>query len=115
MATSPHYPYLHIHYSVRDQAETVWAYIDTGFDGYLIIPDQLVEHLGSGDHLARWELGDGSLAIGDEYLGYAQLMDFPERMPVRITCLGNEYLVGRGIIDQWRVTLEHGQTVHIDP
>jgi len=99
---------------VRQHTETIWAYIDTGFDGYLIVPERLVNELGEGDYLARWELGDGSLGMGDEYLGQGQLAAFPERMPIRVSCLGNEYLVGRGILDHWRVTLDHGRAVHVD-
>lgn len=60
---------------MRRHTATVWAYIDTGFDGYLIVPEHLGDEFGEGDYLARWELGDGSLVTGDEYLGRAQLTD----------------------------------------
>jgi len=63
MAISPRYPYLEVRFRIRSYEETVLAYIDTGFDGYVIIPSDYRRRLGAGDHVSRWELGDGSLVV----------------------------------------------------
>ena len=56
MVLSPRYPYLEVWFRVRSYEETVLAYIDTGFDGYLLIPFAYRRQLGAGDHISRWEL-----------------------------------------------------------
>lgn len=114
MITSPRYPYLEIWVRVRSYEEVVLAYIDTGFDGYVILPSRYAKRLGACDYVSRWELGDGSLALAEEYLGAARVVGLAKETPVRITCLGTEYLVGRRIIDQFRLIFDHGQAVHIE-
>jgi hypothetical protein len=78
-----------------------------------MVPANYRRRLGLGDHLSRWELGDGSLVLSEEYLGTAQVVGI--KMPVRITCLGEEFLVGRGIVDRFRLIFDRGQRVQIEP
>ncbi len=99
---------------MRSHEETISAYIDTGFDGYLIIPASYTRQLKKGDYLSRWELGDGSLAVAEEYLGVAGVVGLAGEFPVRITCLGDQFLVGRGIIDRFRLVLDHGKQIQIE-
>lgn len=70
MVISLDYPYLKVAIALRSYQEEVLAYIDTGFDGYLIIPVSLVQQLGKPDYISRWELGDESLPEGQDYVGY---------------------------------------------
>jgi predicted aspartyl protease len=111
---SLHYPYLEIWFRVRSYEEQISAYIDTGFDGYLILPSVYRRRLGPGDYLSRWELGDGSLAAAEEYLGMARIVGFAKDISARIACLGNECLVGRGIIDRFRITFDRGQRIEVE-
>ena len=60
------------------------TYIDTGFDGYLIIPDYLVNELGEPDYVSEWELGDGSIVDAQDYLGLLEIVGLEENIEVRI-------------------------------
>jgi hypothetical protein len=54
---------------LRSYQTEVPVYIDTGFDGYLIVPVNLTQELGEPDYISRWELGDGSLIECQDYAG----------------------------------------------
>ena len=69
MVTSQRFPFIEIWFRVRDFEKQVFAYIDTGFDGFLIVPAELSKSFGKADLVSVWELGDGSLAEGLDYLG----------------------------------------------
>ena len=73
MLVSNRYPYLEITFRIKQVTEKKWAYIDTGFDGYLIIPSKHSLILGDADYVGRWELGDSSLVESNEYLGEIQI------------------------------------------
>lgn len=113
MLTSEDYPYLEVQVMVRDYKTQVRAYLDTGFDGYLIVPLSLATNLGMEDCVTQWELGDGSLIEAKEYFGAIEIPGLRTSLPARITSLGDEFLIGRGIIDQLRVTFDHGQKIEV--
>ena len=54
MIVSENYPYVQVRLSVREQQFEVQAYIDAGFDGYVIVPDWYGLMLGLGDYVSRW-------------------------------------------------------------
>ena len=114
MIVSENYPYVQVRLSVREQQFEVQAYIDTGFDGYVIVPDWYGLMLGLGDYVSRWRLGDGSEVEAEDYLGTAEIVGLPMAIPARISRLGNEFMIGRGIIDHFRVTFNRGQTIEIE-
>lgn len=114
MIVSDRYPYLQVHLVIRAHQSQAWAYIDTGFDGYVIIPEGLAEEIGAEDYVVRWELADGSLVEAAEYLGTVEVIGVSEPLPVRVTVLGMEVLIGRGLVDRFRVTLDHGQRILVE-
>ncbi len=114
MIVSENYPYVQVQLSVREQQFEIQAYIDTGFDGYAIVPAWYGLMLGLGDYVSRWKLGDGSEVEAEDYLGTASIVGLPVTIPVRISRLGNECMIGRGIIDHFRVTFDRGQTIEIE-
>jgi len=110
---STDYPYLRVRFQVGSQADAVLAYIDTGFDGYLVVPAEEGKKLGPGDYISRWEMADSSFALAEEYLGTVWIEGIREGIPARITCLGDEFFVGRGIVDQFQVVFDHGKRIQI--
>lgn len=67
---TPAYPYVEIEFVVGAfHSSTVLAYVDSGFDGYLIIPTAQTSLLGPPQFSAPWELGDGSIVQAHEYRG----------------------------------------------
>lgn len=99
MIISENYPYLKVKFNIGAYESRISAYLDTGFDGYLVVPISLASSLGQGDYLARWELGDGCIVEAFEYLGVLEIVGLGTAIKARITLLGNDYLVGRGLIE----------------
>lgn len=67
MIVSHNYPYLDIGYWIGDQKFQGSAYVDTGFDGCLIVPEAEAKKLMVPFHPTIVELGDGSLRLAHEY------------------------------------------------
>ena len=114
MVSSQDYPYLKVRLALRSYQTEVLAYIDTGFDGYLIAPVDVTQVLGKPDYISRWELGDGSLTEGQDYLGSVRIIGLPDNIEAHITAIGNEFIIGRAVIDQYRVILDHGRRVDVE-
>jgi len=114
MIVSTRFPYLEIQVTVRGKTVQDWAYIDTGFDGYVVVPHNQVQVLGPGDYVSLWELGDASLAPAEEYLGQVRLMGTATDLLARVTALGDEYLIGRALLDRWRIIFDRGQGVEVE-
>jgi predicted aspartyl protease len=113
---TPAYPYVEIEFIVGTfRSPTILAYVDTGFDGYLIIPIAQASFLGPPHFSAPWELGDGSVVHAQEYRGDILVSGLAVNIPARITLLGEEYLVGRSVVDHLRITFDHGQRLMLEP
>lgn len=111
----PAYPYVEIEFTVGAfRSPTLLAYVDTGFDGYLIIPATQTSLLGPPQFSAPWELGDGSVVQAQEYRGDILVSGLAVTIPARITLLGEEYLVGRRVVDHLRMTFDHGQRLLLE-
>lgn len=111
---SSHFPYLPLRLSVGDYSGSLEALVDTGFDGDVALPPGLLANGGSPDEYLTWALADGSEVLAAAFLGAARLGDL-DPFPVLVTVLGDEPLMGRGIIDRFRVILDHGQRVVLEP
>lgn len=109
------YPYLNVEFTIRDYQEIRQAYIDTGFDGYLVIPRNLMDSIGEEDFMSPWELADGSVIWVPEYLGQIRVIDVGKSFPALMSCVGNEFLIGRGVIDGFRVVFDHGKRIIVEP
>jgi predicted aspartyl protease len=112
---TPAYPYVGVEFAVGAyRSPTVLAYVDTGFDGYLIIPATQISLLGPAQFFAPWEIGDGTVVEAQEYRGDIQISGLNISIPARITLIGEEYLLGRGVVDHVRMTFDHGQRLLLE-
>lgn len=114
MPASYRYPYLPIQFQVGAYQADAEALIDTGFDGCLVVPEVFAMLMGQPSDIAVWELGDGSTIIADQYRGPIHVgphLSFPV---ADITCTGNEFLVGRELLDRLRLILDRGQQLIVD-
>lgn len=109
--SSDRYPYLALEVKVRDINITDYFYIDTGFDGDLILPGHFANEFGEADYISRWRLGNGSVLEAEDYVGEAKVVEVTEAALVRVSCVGDEFIVGRGIIDRLEIILDHGKRV----
>jgi|Deesub1362B_J571_1020462.scaffolds.fasta_scaffold10007_2 predicted aspartyl protease len=112
MLISRRYPYLPFRCQVGEWSFDDWAYVDTGFDGGLIVPESEAPMLGIPLKPTLVELGDGSLILALEYEGLIRLGE--AEMPVMVLCLGTEYVLGREVIDELRICFHHGQRVEVE-
>lgn len=115
MFISTRFPYLEVQFQVRSFQMCDWAYLDTGFDGFLVVPEIFGSLLGAPDLVSNWELGDGTLAPGADYLGEIELIGSGNKIRGQVTCLGDEWLLGLGVLNHFAVTFDHGQQVEVRP
>ena len=108
------FPYLRVTFTVRERTEIVEALIDTGFDGDLVVPRELITNGQPPDSFQAWVLADGSRVRTGVYAGTVQIGSLPP-LPADIVALGEEPLVGRGVTDRYRLILDHGQRVILEP
>jgi predicted aspartyl protease len=109
---SERFPYLPLRLDLGGRAFSLEALIDTGFDGDLVVPSDVLT--SDPDDFQRWSLADGSVVYAPMYFGRARLDGF-DSFGVLVTVLGDEPLVGRGVTDRFRLVLDHGERVIIEP
>jgi predicted aspartyl protease len=110
---SAHFPYLPIRLAIRGQTIALEAFLDTGFDGDIVIPPGLVPSGAAPDHYLLWILADGSPVQAPAYLGAVQVGPLGA-FPVAVTVLGGEPIVGRRLTDRFRVILDHGRQLVVE-
>ena len=113
--TSTNYPFLRIVAQSRSWQHETLALIDTGFDGALAVPLSVVETLGDPDTSTDWQQADGSIAEAPVYYGAVQIVNLAAIPELAIIALGNEYILGREILDRFEIILDHGQRVIVRP
>ena len=111
---STRFPYLPIRLVVNRQAIEVEAFLDTGFDGDVVMPRPLMSTTASPDSYLYWALADGSSVRAPAYLGTVEMKPLGS-FPVVVTILGDEPLIGRRLTDRFRVILDHGARVIVEP
>lgn len=111
MIESREYPFLPVTLEIRNIHESVPAFVDTGFDGFLILPDRYLPQLGPPDFVGRWTLADGSTVEAAEFRGTVRIAGLQPLVQARITCLGTEFILGRAVVDRFSVTFDHGQRI----
>ena len=57
--------------------------------------------------------GDGSTIDAPVYFGLVEVVGLPP-MRAAITVLGNEYILGRNVLDRYKLTLDHGREVLVE-
>lgn len=110
---STRFPYLPLHISTGHHSAQVEALVDTGFDGDIALPANLLADGEQPDLYVAWTLADGSEVLAPAFVGTAQLGDF-DPLPILVTTIGDEPLVGRGVTDRFAVTLDHGQRIIVE-
>jgi predicted aspartyl protease len=117
--SSSNFPYLPIHVRIRqpnpatEQELDLEALVDTGFDGGLVIPKNLVDpSLVPTRHLP-WSLADDSEVLAPAFLGYVQVGGLPP-VPTVVIPLGDEPLLGRHVTNNFRLIFDHGHEITVE-
>jgi hypothetical protein len=111
---SSRFPYLPIRLEIRLQEFETEALLDTEFDGDVIVPSGWIESRFPPDGQVRWTLADGSSVLDPYHVGTLQAGVLPS-VPIIATTLGEETLVGVGVVEHFAVTLDHGRRVVVQP
>ncbi len=113
MIISHHYPYLEFRCQVGRRELGGEAYVDTGFDGGLVVPGSVFYAFREPpDSRALLELGDGSVIQAPQYDGIIELGD--RQMQASVICLGDECLLGREIIDRIQICFCRGDRIEVE-
>ncbi len=111
---SSHFPYLPLRLQIRESAYQLQALLDTGFDGYVTVPPELMVGDQPADGHEIWRLADGSEVLTPWYRGSVSIGDLAP-VSVVVIELGDEPLIGRGVADGFNVILDHGRRVIVEP
>jgi predicted aspartyl protease len=114
MSQAP-YPSLRVRFVASGVTGYADAIVDTGFDGYLVVPETLIGTLPEPRYYRRYRTASGEPVVTVAYDGSVELVDQPGPIAARIIALGDEYLVGIQTLNHFRVTLDHGQHVIVEP
>ena len=113
--TSETYPYLQIRFGVQDHSGQEHALVDTGFTGHLAIPESWQARLGMPDGYGQWTLADRSIFHAPVYLGRVEIVGLSPIPAATIVVVGDEYILGRRVLDRYEITLDHGLRVRVRP
>lgn len=113
---STNYPYLDIRVEIQGVQLQGPALLDTGYTGELIIPTRTLALLGSPIDRSNIFLGNNEPVSAPWYVGTLQIIGVPEDFrSTFIQVIGDEYILGRGILDLFEITFDHGQRVIVRP
>lgn len=107
---SSKFPYLPASIAVKGIKHDCVSLLDTGFDGDIALPASVVTNGESPKRFIICKLADNSIVevpsyIGSITLGGKILKD------VVVIIMGNEPIIGRGIISHFNIVLDHGKRV----
>jgi hypothetical protein len=91
----------------------VEALLDTGFGGDVMAPSSVIPAGELPIVESNWTFPDGFTISAPAYFGMIQL-DQLGTYGVVVAALGNEVLVGRGVLDRFKVCFDHGQRVTLE-
>lgn len=111
--TSSHFPYIQAILQVLNRNIKVEVLIDTGFDGDVTVPPEMILNGKPPEGYLPWTLANGSKISAPYFLGKFKVGEF-KPLDVLITALGDEPLVGRGITDKFKIIFDHGRKVFIE-
>lgn len=109
------YPYLQVKVHLRGREYDALALVDTGFTGDVVIPVGVIDATAeSPDAAVDWQVADGAVVPSPIYFAEVEIVGFPP-VEAAITVLGDEYLLGTGVIDNFQVTFDHGRRLIVEP
>jgi predicted aspartyl protease len=121
---STNYPYLPLTIHVpltgwKTFALSTKALIDTGFSGDLVVSATEELRQYQPDAYATWTMADGSEVLAPIFLGTIQFPELEENaaqmVGVTVTVLGDQPLIGQSILRRFKLTLDHGKQVILEP
>ena len=111
---SSRFPYVPVRVHAQDRHVDVEALLDTGFDGELLLPSSVLAFTSRpfGEFSGRPANRSRVNALAFR----AAVSIGPVRIErVAVVSLGDVPMIGRRLISRFRVTLDHGERVIVEP
>lgn len=116
--SSSHFPYLKLKVKIGstdiEQELEVEALVDTGFSGGLAIPKGIIRPSITPYDDMIWQLADETEVLTPAYLGSIQIGQL-QTIPTSIIVLGEESILGQGIINRFKFIFDHGIKITVEP
>ncbi len=119
-ASSSNFPYLPVHIQIGRSFQTIdfefdiEPLIDTGFDGGLAVPRDLIPDSVTPIGRSDWRLADETEISTFAYFGYVIIGQLPP-VPALVIALAEEALLGRQVTNNFRLIFDHGSQVIVEP
>lgn len=115
---SSHFPYLPVHVRIGnlqlpDYELDLEVLVDTGFDGGLVVPMDLVPDRVPVAGETNCELADGSSFRARSYRGFVSIGSLPP-IPTVIMAFPDRALLGRAVTNRYRLSFVYGRQVILE-
>jgi predicted aspartyl protease len=110
---SARFPYLPLDLSIGGRQVELEGLLDTGLDGDLLVPSGTLDPLVRPSRTVLYRLVDGSPVFALVHDADLQIGSLPP-IPISVASIGSETLVGRGVSDRYKITLDHGQRLVVE-
>ena|SRR5687767_2842614 len=112
MLVSKQYPYCEIVISIGTWNFGEEAYLDTGFEGGLLIPEYLHREILASPTWSRLRVAHDALVDARTWMGTIEIGDL--RAVVEIAAMGSRFLLGREVMDRLLICFDRGKEVRIE-
>lgn len=110
---SSHFPYLPIEVTFKQNKHTLETLLDTGFDGYLVLPPGLVTNGEVADLYESCKLADNSVIKVPVFIGSVKIAR-KKLNKVTFLIMGDEPIIGREVIKHFKIILDHGRKIILE-
>lgn len=110
---SLNFPYLPVLINVNLNKYKVGALLDTGFDGAVILPPSLFSNGKSHKRFVNCKLADNSIIEVPVYIGSIKLGN--RKLSNTVLIMGDEPIIGREVIKHFKLILDHGRKIIVEP
>lgn len=106
---SSHFPYIPITVETGTLTLELEVLVDTGFDGFLALPADLVRDARPRGS-QTFQTASDEIVTANYYSSTVRVGPFPA-VEGELTALGSEAIAGRLLTDRYALLLDHGRTV----
>lgn len=110
----PLVPYVPLTIRIGRAVESFEALLDTGFDNDFVIPESLLASLGAPAGYLSFPFPDGSTVDCPAFVGTVEI-DSLGAFRAEIVALGDECQMGLRLANRFRITLDHGREIVVEP
>jgi predicted aspartyl protease len=104
-----------VRFEVGGVSNEALALVDTGFDGFLAVPEAVAASWSQPLHADRVQTASGQVIAVPVFAGRLELTDQPGPFTALLIAIGDEFLLGIAAIRRFKMTFDHGQRILVEP